>query len=298
MNNNENILENLKLDEAAIQLLKDLEKENSKVREFLIKSYKGLPVSPEMKEEAYNYFISHSVIITAMAANRGSSVITEFLYDRFNSFSSIDKYVLNCKTGKAVKSRLITIEEELPSIIKEYSSKGSVLIGNFGSGPGRDIIDVLYKYRDISNVKSVHLDKDDVALERGKIRAKNKGVDHLIEFVQANFLKYETSNKFDILLLIGVLCPLDAETCINILKTIKKLLKKDGCLIASNVTKKMQEEDPFACFIMDWTADWNLVFKNEEELKQIFEKAGYKWEKGFTDSYGFHLMGVGTPIDQ
>jgi SAM-dependent methyltransferase len=297
MNNNENLLEDLKLDEAAIQLLKDLEKENSKVREFLIKSYKGLPVSPEMKKEAYDYFISHSVIITAMAANRGSSVITEFLYDRFNSFSSIDKYVLSCKTGKAVKSRLIAIEEKLPSIIKEYSRKGSVLIGNLGSGPGRDIIDVLYNCRNIPNVKAVHIDKDDVALERGKIMAKSKDVDHLIEFAQANLLKYETSNKFDILLLIGILCPLDAETCINILKTIKKLLKKDGCLIASNATKKMQQEDPFAGFIMDWTADWNFVFKDEEELKQIFEKAGYAWKTGFRDSYGFHLMGVGTPID-
>lgn len=297
MNNNENILENLKLDETAIQLLKDLEKENSKVREFLIKSYKGLPVSPEMKEEAYNYFIGHSVIITAMATNRGSSVITEFLYDGLNSRSSIDNYILNCKTGKAVKSRLVAIEEELPVIIKEYSNKGNVLICNLGSGPGRDIIDVLYKYRDISNVKAVHIDKDDVALERGKIMAKNKGVDHLIEFVQANFLKYNPSIKFDILLLIGVLCPLDAETCINVLGTIKKLLKKGGCLVASNAAKKMQEEDPFACFIMDWTADWNLVFKDEEELKQIFEKAGYTWKTGFRDSYGFHLMGVGTPID-
>lgn len=297
MNNNENILENLKLDEAAIQLLKDLEKENSKVREFLIKSYGGLPVSPEMKREAYDYFISHSVIITAMAANRGSSVITEFLYDRFNSFSSIDRYVLSCKTGKAVKSRLIAIEEKIPSIIKEYSSKGSVLIGNLGSGPGRDIIDILYNCRDIPNFKAVHIDKDGVALERGKIMAKSKGVDHLIEFVQANFLKYETSNKFDIILLIGILCPLDAEICTNILKTIKTLLKKDGCLIVSNATKKMQQEDSFAGFIMDWTADWNFVYKDEEELKQIFEKAGYAWKTGFRDSYGFHLMGVGVPID-
>lgn len=293
-------LEELKSDEAAFQLLKRMEKENKNIEEFLVKSYAGLPVSPEIKEEAYNYFITNSVIITAMATNRGSSTITEFLYDGLNH-SFIDEYILSCKTGKAVKARLLAVKRELPEIIKEYSKKGDVLIGNFGSGPGRDIIDILYNLRnvdgiDISKIKAVHIDKDDVALKRGKIMAKNKGVDHLIDFVQTNFFKYETDKKFDIVLLIGVLCPLDPEICVSILKTIKGCLKKDGCIIASNATKRMQKEDPFACFIMDWTADWNLVFKDEKELRQIFEKAGYSWKKSFEDSYGFHLMGVGNPI--
>ena len=287
----------MNFDEAALQLLKTLEKENKTVKDFLIRSYKGLPTSPEIEEESYNYFIGHSVIITSMTTSPGSSVFTELLYEGLSSPSPIDRYVLQSKAGKAVKARLIAIERELPKIIEEYRSKEDVLIGNLGSGPGRDIINVLSThYQNTSNIKAINIDKDITALKRGERIAKIRKVSHLVEFVQGSFLKYNLTKKFDVILLIGVLCPLEFETCVVILKTIKGLLKRGGCLIVSNATKKMQEEDPFAYFIMKWAANWELVFKDEKEVKQIFEKAGYAWKKGFRDSYGFHLMGVGTLI--
>jgi len=283
-------------DEAAFQLLKDLEKENNRVKDFLIRSYRGLPVSPEMEEEAYNYSITHSVIFSATTSNPGTSILTEFLYEGIPSPSPIDKYFLQSKGGKAVKARLIAIEKELPKIIEEYGSKGDVLIGNLGSGPGRDVINVFSNYyQNVSNVKSVNIDRDKVALDRGERMAKKKGVEHLIEFVHENFLKYNPPKKFDILLLIGVLCPLATEVCIAYLKVIKQLLKEGGCLIAGNVSKKMLREDPFTSHIMEWGANWKLIYKNEEELKKIFEKAGYIWQGCFLDSYGFHIMGIGTP---
>lgn len=296
MKNNKKFIKNFELDETTIQLLKTLEKEDSRVKDFLIRSYKGLQVSPEMEEVAYNYFITHSVISAATASNPGTSVITEFLYEGIPSPSPIDNYFLQAKAGKAIKARLIAIEKEVPNIIEEYRRKGDVLIGNLGSGPGRDIINVLYHCRNTSNVRAIHIDRDKVALERGNRMAKSKGVDHLIEFVQGNFLKYNPPKKFDILLLIGILCPLEIETCVNCLRTIKRLLKEDGCLIAGNASKKMLREDPFTCHIMEWGAHWKLIYKDEEELKQIFEKAGYIWKGCFLDSYGFHITGIGTPV--
>jgi len=296
MKNNEKFIKNFELDEAAVQLLKALEKEDSRIKDFLTRSYKGLPVSPEMEEVAYNYFITHSLFTAATVANPGSSVITEFLYEGNSSPFPIDNYFLHAKAGKAVKARLIAIEKEVPDIIEEYRSKGNVLICNLGSGPGRDIINILYHYRNASNVRAIHIDKDKVALERGKRIAKNKRVSHLIEFIQGNFLKYNPPKKFDILLLIGILCPLEIETCVNCLRMIKKLLKEDGCLIAGNAAKKMFREDPFTYFLMARIGNWKLVFKNVEELKQIFREGGYTWKGYFTDSYGFHIMGMGTPI--
>lgn len=297
MKNDEGFIKNLNLDEAAIQLLKDLEKENNRVKDFLVRSYGGLPVSPEMEEEAYNYFITHSVISAATASNPGTSVITEVLYEGIPSPSPIDNYFLQSKAGKAIKARLIAIGQELPKIIEEYRSKSNVLIGNLGSGPGRDVIDTFSNYyRNVTNIKAVHIDRDKVALERGKRIAESKRVEHLIGFVHENFLKYNSPKKFDILLLIGILCPLATEICIAYLKVIKQLLNEGGCLIAGNVSKKMLKEDPFTCHIMEWGANWKLIYKDEEELKQIFEKAGYIWKGYFTDSYGFHIMGIGTPV--
>jgi len=293
--NNKEFIKNLELDEAAVQLLKTLEGENNIIKDFLIRSYKGLPVSSEMEEKTYNYFITHSVISTATASNPGTSIITELLYEGIPSPSPIDNYFLQSKSGKAIMARLIAIEKELPKIIEEYRSRSDVLIGNLGSGPGRDVINVLSNcYRNVSNVRAVNIDRDKIALERGKRMAKSKGVEHRIEFVHENFLKYNPPNKFDILLLIGVLCPFATEVCIAYLKVIKQLLKEGGCLIAGNVSKKMLREDPFTCHIMEWGANWKLIYKDEEELKQIYEKAGYTWRGYFTDSYGFHIMGIGT----
>ena len=296
MKKNMNLPKQIEFDEAASQLLKKLETENKRIRDFFIRSYKGLPTSPEMEEETYNYFIRHSLFAVAIITSPSSSVITEFFYGGLPLSFPIDKYVFQSKSGKAVRARLITVERELPKIIEKYRSKGDVLIGNLGSGPGRDVINVFSThYRDISNVRAIHIDKDISSLKKGRRIATIKGIDHMINFAEGNFLKYKTTKKFDIILLIGVLCSLKSEICIYLLKKIKSLLKRNGCLLVSNVSKKMLEEDPFTYFLMEKIGNWKLVFKDEKELEQIYKKAGYNWEGYFTDSYGFHILGKGTP---
>ena len=290
-----------KFDGAAIELFDALEKENKQVKNFLIesfeKTYNGLPVSPEIEEEIYNYFISHSVISAATASNCGTSIVTEFLYGGLDSPSSIDNYFLHAKAGKAIKNRLITIEKELPDIIESYRNKGNVLICNLGSGPGRDMIDVLAThYQNVSNIKVINIDRDEVALKRGRRMAKNKKIEHLIDFVGVNFLKYQPDQKFDIVLLVGILCSLEIDTCIDLLKIIKSLLKKDGCIITSSASKKMFREDFFTYYIMFLIGNWKLVFKDDEEVKYIYKKADYVLKKSFTDPDGFHIIGVGAPI--
>jgi len=287
----------LEYNDAISKLLKALEEDRVTIKNFLLDYYSGKQSSPEMEEEIYKYFLTHSIISPATMANPGTSILTEFLYNGSSDSSfPIDRYFLQSKAGKAIRARLTAIKEKLPKIIEEYQEKGEVLIGNLGSGPGRDIIDIFAtNYRNASNVRAIYVDRDATALRRGKRMATMKKVNHLIDFVEGNFLKYKPVKKFDIVILIGILCGLKSDVCIRILKSIKRLIKKNGCIIASNVSKKMLAEDPFTYFLMAWVGNWKLVFKDPEELKQIFEKAGYKWKSYFTDSYGFHIMGIGTP---
>ena len=283
--------------EATIELFRSLSEQDERVKDFLIKRSQGIPVTPALEEWAYNYFISHSVITAATVANPGSSMTTEFLYEGLSSPSPIDNYFLQAKAGRAVKARLIAIEANLPKIIEEYRiNQKSILIGNLGSGPGRDIINTLYYYKDTFLIRAVNIDKDKKALERGERMAAGRDISQLVEFVQDDFLRYKSTEKFDIALLIGVLCPSTPNICVKYLKIIKPLLKPNGCLIASNASKKMQAEDPFTCMIMEWTANWKLNFKDESDLRQIFKEAGYTWKGSFTDSCGFHIMGIGKTI--
>jgi len=279
---------------VAIELFESLERDDGRVGDVLLRKFLGLPVNPGLEEYAFRYFIAHSIITSATVSNRGGSMTTEFLYDGLFLSSDIDRYLLNCKSGKAVKARLIAIERNLPKIIEHYQKKvPNVLIGNLGSGPGGDVIDVLAR-DGITNVRAIHLDKDEKALERGKRVAEDKGVAGLIEFVKGDFMRYNPPEKFDIILLIGILCPLSIEHSILVLKTIKGMLKKGGYILVSNSTSRMKKEDPFTCFIMEWTSDWRLVYKDEPEMKKIIREAGLTWEGCFFDSYGFHIMGLGS----
>ncbi|MBI4690039.1 MAG: hypothetical protein HY754_07200 [Nitrospirae bacterium] len=105
-------------------------------------------------------------------------------------------------------------------------------------------------------------------------------------------------NKFDVLVLKGILCPYDSRGCRTLLEHVKVMLKPGGTIIASNVSKKMVEDDPFTCFIMNSIVNWVMCYKDESELKDIFEDAGFIWKGSFADDLGFHIMGIGeVPIN-
>ena len=283
---------------VAIQLFSDLDKVDPAITKCLIRKYRGLPVDPEIEEMAYEHFIDNSVICAAGAANNGSSMVTEFLYTGIDNPSPIDRYLISSMSGRAIGARRVAIEEYVYKLLTTSSAK-KIVIGNLGSGPGRDLSNILLRLTSNNpnrpKIKAVNIDKDSMALRRGKTIAKRKQVDHLLKFVKANFLRHKPSEKFDIALLVGVLCPLSTEDSIRSLKLVKDSLKKNGLIIASASSQKMLKEDPFTSFLMEWIANWRLIYKNQHDLEEIFSKAGYRWNGFFSDFYGFHLMGVGTP---
>jgi len=286
----------LKLDGAANKLLKAVEEKDPLMKNFLVSRFKGLPFDPAVEERTYNHMLEISAILSAMASNPGTSVFTEFLYNGISSPLPGDNYVLESRAGRAVRSRLEFVETNLFDIFqKKLQEKKRLLIGNFGSGPGRDTINVLFRhYKGRSDLKAIHIDRDKAAINRGMVMAKNRGLGKSVEFSCQSFMRYLPEEKFDIVVLVGVLCSLNFETCVNVLSAVKKTIKTGGLIIASNATPRMKADDPFAYFLMNWLADWKLEFKNAEIMKQIFEKSGYEWQGSFTEKFGFHLMGIGA----
>ncbi|MDD5568814.1 MAG: hypothetical protein PHG23_00105 [Candidatus Pacebacteria bacterium] len=288
-------VEKLNFDECVFDLLKFIEKDNKKVKDFLITKYLGASLPANTEEYVLEYFINNSVFSAATMANPATSIVTELLYVRPNLNHPIDKYFLASKSGKAIRSRIEKVEENIHSLIEKYFEKNEkVLIGNVGGGPSRDISDVFSKYYvDNDNIDAVSIDRDGFSIKRGKLLAKIGNVENKIDFLGINFMKHKPKKKFDIILLVGVLCGLPSETCVLVLKNTKRMLARGGCIMASNVTPKMLEDDPFTYFLMEKILNWKLIFKEEELLKNIFRKSGLKWQQNFTDEYGFHNMGIG-----
>ena len=295
-NSVEKFVERFGFEKCVFDLLKFIEKDNEKVKNTLIKKYLGESLSAEAEEEMIEYFVNNSIFSSATIANPATSVVTELLYKRPEVSHPIDKYFLASKSGKAIYSRLNCVEKNLHLLIEEYLKKKSdVLINNFGGGLSRDTIDVFSKYyQDNENIKAISIDRDSSAVKRGKRLAIINGVTDKTEFLEVNIMKYNPEEKFDIVLVVGVLCGMPPETCTMILKNIKGLLGEGGCVVASNASPKMLEEDSFTYFIMENILNWKLIFKDEKLLKDIFQKAGLKWQRSFADEYGFHNMGIGN----
>jgi len=290
----EEFVAKFKLEPCVAELLKFIEKDNEMIKDLLINKYLQIPLSSKEEEDIREYFINNSVFSAATLANPATSVVTEFLYDPKAS-SPIDKYFFASKGGKAIHSRLIRVEENLHSLIEEcLKNNKKVLVANLGGGLGRDIINVFAKYyKDNDSIKALNLDKDKNASKRGQRMAEAKGVLNKIDYVEGSFTRFKPKEKFDIILLVGVLCSLPPETCVWILNKIKPMLNKEGFIMASNATPQMLKEDPFTYMIMN-IMGWSLIFKNEDELRAIFAKSGLKWQRSFTDDYGFHRMAIGT----
>jgi len=288
----------LQFDNAARRLLESLEEKDPLMKDFIISRFKGLSFNSVIEERTYNYMLETSAILSAMASNPGTSIFTEFLYNGISSPLPGDSYVLESRAGKAVRARLEAVEGNLFKIFeKKLQEKKSLLIGNFGSGPGRDTINVLFRhYKGCSGLKAIHIDRDRAAINRGVVMAKNRGLSDNVEFSCQSFMKYCPAEKFDIVVLVGVLCSLDFGTCVNVLSTIKRTIKSGGLIIASNATPRMKDDDPFAYFLMNWLANWKLEFKDIKIMEKIFERSGYAWQGSFTEKFGFHLMGVGVSV--
>jgi hypothetical protein len=260
------------LDSCVFELLESIEKDNKEIKDTLIAKYLKLPFSADAETKLLEYFINNSVFSTATMANPATSIVTELLYKRPNILYPIDKYFLASRSGKAIYSRINCVEENILKLTEEFLKKNKkVLIGNVGGGPSRDIINIFSKhYKDNENIKAVSVDRDKFTIKRGRLLAKIAGVDDMIEFAEANFMRYKPKKKFDIILLVGVLCGLSPKTCVAVLKTVKKMLAKGGRIVASNVTPKMLDEDPFTYLVMNDILNWSLIFKDEDTLKEIF----------------------------
>ena len=283
-------------DNCVLELLNFIEKDNKTIKDIIINKYLEKPISENEEESLINYFLHNSILSAATIANPATSVVTELLYEKPNFILPIDNYFLNSKSGDAIFSRLHSVENNLYLLIKDYFQRNNkILIGNIGGGPSKDIINIFSKhYKDNDNIRAISIDRDEFIIKKGIRISKINDTGEKIEFFKTNFMKYNPKKKFDIVLLIGILCSLPSETCILVLKKIKKMISKNGYIVVSNADPKMLENDPFTYFIMENILNWKLIFKNKENLENILIKAGYEWQGSFTDKYGFHNMGIGT----
>jgi hypothetical protein len=245
-----------------------------------------------------DYFTENSKIANLIRQAPGSARAFEILYHAEEPHLPIDIYFQMCAAGTRIFYRLISLRETLPRIIRDLllkTGKDKLVIDNFGSGPGRDIISVLDRNPDlVRRVDVRNVDIDTWSVEIGRKLAAENGFQGAVSYVMEDMRKVPPRNA-DLLLLIGVLCPLPYAICIRLLRHMKGNVNADGLIVFSTVQKAMQAEDPLTDFIMR-VMGWHMDYKADCEPQEIAQKAGWEFVEKFFDDKGYNAMTVAKPV--
>ncbi|MEN6617837.1 MAG: methyltransferase domain-containing protein, partial [Syntrophorhabdus sp.] len=157
------------------------------------------------------------------------------------------------------------------------------------------IMEMMKKIQSCCSIKVSCIGKDVHMFEECQEYARKNRITGL-SFAAADILSLPYRREyFDIGILAGSLSTISAPQCIEVLQNVKPYFKKGATLLASNVTHTMYLEDPKVCYILDQFAGIKLRYKTPQDLRSMFEKAGYKWEGYVCDEpHRFHCIATGT----
>ena len=261
------------------------------IKDILLEKFQRL----EDKEIVEKYFRKHSFLSEVLMKNPATFKMLELIYTGENIRGLIDRYSFNTPSAQALRNRLLSVTSIARRIIKAKANKKiEMKVFNLGSGPGRDTIEILAGNSYLTDFVSMDcIDIDSEALEKGKELMEKENLIG-ITFTQGDIVRLKYRDEIDLGLMIGVLCGLEHRTCVTVLKRIKRSFKKGGIIIASNVLKSMPEKDPFMSYLLKDIIGWKLIYKDSEEICQIFKEAGYEWKGIFYDeATRFHGLGIG-----
>jgi hypothetical protein len=241
--------------------------------------------------EVSDYFISNSDVTKVTRHKPGSAEIFEYLYNRVAP-KPIDQYFVKCKGGVATYKRLVALEEQMPRFITKMFNGHRVLVDNVGSGPGRDMVGVLKRNPEIAGKVHIrNIDVDEGALKIGQSLVRELGLQDSFAFEARPFSKVPPRNA-DLILLIGILCPLKQRACRATLRALMPYVRARGTVVYSTAQERMVTGDPLTDFIMRFTG-FNLVYKTDEEADELGRAAGWTPTGEFFDEpLHYHRMTV------
>ncbi|MBU1122533.1 MAG: methyltransferase [Candidatus Omnitrophota bacterium] len=207
-------------------------------------------------------------IIDGIYQNNPTTTGFDRLFDNYYQMSAICVAVRNRK-------------EDFKKLLVEFiNNKNTPLrIMDFACGPCQELKEILTS--DIIETKDIIFDcydREPRALEFSRDLLKrftniNYFEASALKIARTKEIKSYIDIKYDFIYSTGLFDYLKHKLSINLVRNFRKLLKKNGVLAISNVRDKYS--NPSVHF-MEWVGNWNLVYRGEEEFKDIFIKAGFK----------------------
>jgi len=250
-------------------------------------------------EIVVDFFQSNSEIIPALTENPGTFTMLERMYHFQPVVGVIDNYFLQCLAGgQALKNRYeIVTATACQDISGILDRQRSCLVADFGSGPGRNAVDIIRKRPDFKgNIRIDCIDIDQEAIRFGESLVQKFGI-RQVRFLDKSMVKLrsEYNHSVDYGLLIGVLCGMDYRERVFLLKNLLRYFRPGGKLVAAALLDEMAKRDLLCAYILRETAYWELKFRPLGDLKRAFEEAGWRYEGYFQDQPSrLYEIGIGV----
>jgi len=192
-----------------------------------------------------------------------------------------DNYMMMSAISVAVRNR----KDDFKKLLKDVISRRpgcKLKVMNLASGPCRELKELLSSdpalYR---NIAFDCYDHDDEAINY----AKKLLFGHSnVTFIKENALRIAFRKnipqliykKYDLIYSTGLFDYFNERVGIALVANLRKILNKNGILAISTMRDKYSNP---SVHYMEWVADWNLVYRNEEEFKRIFIDGGFVGEE-------------------
>jgi hypothetical protein len=222
-----------------------------------------------------------STIARILNANPASDHMLRLVYPDINGvplMRGLDKVLSRSLSGQALRDRLVFCSDW---IAKKFVRPDARVI-DLGGGSGSYAFVALRLWREAHGALPQGfiwdvLDQDMEALNAGLTRAADTGLHQHVTVRQGNFMAESAvlPEKADFAVLIGVLCGMDKDTAVTVLKRIKIHLKPNAEILAATLLQKAFDEDPRTFRILCNVGGWQLRPKTLGQVIEVFQSSGW-----------------------
>lgn len=190
----------------------------------------------------------------------------------------VDAWALAAKAPEAVRGRRALLADQLEALSGSIEEKGRPLrIMNLACGPCREVADFLSGHGDDRPLEFLLVDIDTDALRYADSRLHALSGKAELRYVNENIIKWalgRSRQNFglqDIIYSSGLTDYLEDRLFIKLVDRCHERLTPGGVFLVGNFGPR----NPDRAF-MDHILEWNLIYRSEEDLKELFSRTSFK----------------------
>jgi SAM-dependent methyltransferase len=219
-----------------------------------------------------------SDLYRVMTSRFGGWLFTDRLYED-RPRTELDEAIYNTRSCRSVHDRKHLVREQLLKLMREGSGRFSLedpmQIYDLGSGPSDYTVEAFAKYG-MHNGRGLPahatcIDIDPAAISRGRDLAKAAGVERHVDFKISNIgkmLREGIIKDVDLMMAIGVICPLEDGTVMKLFTRSRDSLEEGGhfytCAMRHHPLEGVLKR-----------AGWNLNHREPEKVEKMMKDAGF-----------------------